>query len=133
MGKSFENLMKNVLESFGLQVFQNIKKYSFNGKIIQLNSNGGEIDLIAFDLKRKICYFLECKMLNFSTEPRYYLEDYNKFFEKKKGYYYKFNKKIDFFIKNQKEIINYLIERYNINFSIEYKFITFYLVYVNMY
>jgi hypothetical protein len=70
VGKSFENLMKNVLESFGLQVFQNIKKYSFNGKIIQLNSNGGEIDLIAFDLKRKICYFLECKMLNFSTEPR---------------------------------------------------------------
>ena len=84
VGKSFENLTKNVLESFGLQVFQNIKKYSFNGKIIQLNSNGGEIDLIAFDLKRKICYFLECKMLNFSTEPRYYLEDYNKFLKRKK-------------------------------------------------
>ncbi|MGL5057451.1 MAG: hypothetical protein ACRC6A_08830 [Fusobacteriaceae bacterium] len=64
-------------------------------------------------------------MLNFSVEPRHYLDDYTKFFSKN-GFYSKFEKKIEYFNTHRNEIISSLLKESNLDFKFEYKFITFY-------
>lgn len=125
VGKSFENITKDILERFDFKVFLNIKEYKKNETLINLNDLCGEIDIIAFNFEKKLCYFLECKMLNFSVEPRHYLEDFNKFFSDN-GYYSKFEKKVKYFNNHKDEMINYLLNELKLDFDFEYKFITFY-------
>lgn len=130
VGASFEKIVKDIFEKYNFFTFLNIKKYNDGNENINLNDKCGEIDIIAFNTQKKIFYFLECKMLKHSVDPRSYSEDYQKFFAKN-GYFYKFKNKVEYFKANKKLIIQYLfkklkIEDEKIEFSFEYKIITFY-------
>lgn len=128
VGTRFEYFIKSILEEYKFKVFLNLKKYKNNeGKIFNLEENGGEVDIVAFHSEKNLCYFLECKMLNFSTDVRHFLDDQEKFFKEKNGYFYKFQKKVEYFEENNKEILEFLLKnKINKGLRIKYSLVTFY-------
>lgn len=119
VGKSFENFVKNKFIKNNYTTFKSIEEYKDSkGRIVDLEINGGEVDIIAFNNCLNKCYFIECKMLEFSTEPKHYFDDKDKFF-RKNGYNKKFQNKINYFEKNKGEILEYLSKEKKVELDID--------------
>lgn len=133
-GKWFERVVDRNLKSLGIQGELSVKSLKFrNKKIIHIPKSIGEIDFIGYSEKEKLLIIIEAKQVGFSSEPRMYIDDLDKFITSENGYVKKFQKKINWVIDNKDEVCKFLNEKtkkeVTIN-TIGYAMITHYPLYI---
>lgn len=97
-GKWFEDLLSNEYRSRGINYIQSLKKLKINGENIYIPDGIGEIDFLA--IIGSELHVVECKFVQFSSEPRHYLDDKSKFIKGDKSYSEKFIRKINWVSEN---------------------------------
>ncbi|HGS5441775.1 TPA: hypothetical protein ACMDUN_003559, partial [Vibrio cholerae] len=91
-GSWFEDYLIAKLKEQGFECERSLKKFKVNGKNLYIPDSVGDIDIVA-KVGDKL-HIIECKMVQFASEPNGYLDDFDKFIKSDKSYKSKFNKKI---------------------------------------
>lgn len=108
-GSWFENFLIKKLSENNIKCERTLKKIKINGKNNHIPDTVGDIDVIA-QIGNEL-HIIECKMVQFTSEPTGYIDDLDKFVYDKKSYRVKFNKKICWVEKNIDLIKTYLISK----------------------
>ncbi|PIB15124.1 hypothetical protein [Vibrio rotiferianus] len=91
-GSWFEDFLIKKLKENNIKCERSLKKMKVNGKNTHIPDAVGDIDVIA--QVGKELHIIECKMVQFSSEPTGYIDDLDKFVYDKKSYRKKFDNKI---------------------------------------
>ncbi|WP_047517851.1 hypothetical protein [Vibrio harveyi] len=105
-GKWFEDILAGEYESRGINYAQSLKKIKLNGKNINTPGGVGEIDFLA--VVGNELHIVECKFVQFASEPRLYLDDKSKFTKGDKSYSAKFMRKVNWVNENVDAIKEHL-------------------------
>lgn len=99
-GKWFEQRAEAALRAAGYEGICSIKKLQAQGAIVHLPDDVGELDYVGYSAARKHLILLECKMTMWTSEPKLWRDDLNRFLNKGRGYAAKFRKKRDWLLAN---------------------------------
>lgn len=108
-GSWFESFLIEKLSESNIKCERSLKKIKINGKNNYIPDTVGDIDVIA-QVGNEL-HIIECKMVQFASEPTGYIDDFDKFVCDKKSYRAKFNKKICWVEKNIDLLKTYLISK----------------------
>lgn len=101
-GSWFEKILSDEYDSRNIKYLRSLKKIKVNGKNVNIPKGVGEIDFLAI-VGNKL-HIIECKMVQFASEPRHYLDDIAKYTRGEKSYSAKFSRKIDWVYTNLDDI-----------------------------
>lgn len=105
-GSWFESFLLSFLNERKVQHVKSLKKIKVDGKTEFIPDGVGEIDIIA--IVGESLHLIECKMVQFSSEPTRYVDDVVKFTRGEKSYAQKFRRKINWVKENFGKIIKHL-------------------------
>lgn len=105
-GSWFENFLLSFLNERKVQYVKSLKKIKIDGEAEFIPDDVGEIDIIA--IVGGSLHLIECKMVQFASEPTRYVDDVAKFIRGEKSYAPKFRRKINWVKENFEKIITHL-------------------------
>lgn len=108
-GSWFEEYLTEKLHEKGFKFEKSLKKIIADGKTIYVPADVGDIDVLA--QVGNCLHIIECKMVQFASEPTGYIDDVDKFITRDKSYRAKFNKKISWVEDNKELIKKHLISK----------------------
>lgn len=101
-GSWFEKILLDEYDSRNIKYLRSLKKIRINGRNVNIPNCVGEIDFLA--VVGNELHIIECKMVQFASEPRHYLDDISKYTRGDKSYSSKFLRKIDWVNSNISDI-----------------------------
>ncbi|MBX9671500.1 MAG: hypothetical protein K2X93_28185 [Candidatus Obscuribacterales bacterium] len=107
-GKWFERCTVTILTSLGFIGFASVKNTLGKGPKVQIPDDVGELDFLAYVPSERRLVLIECKMTQWTSEPKLWRADLKRFLDKDKGYADKFRKKRDWVLANKDEVIGVL-------------------------
>ncbi|WIH22053.1 hypothetical protein [Photobacterium damselae] len=113
-GTWFEEFLISCLKEKGIKCIRSLSKLKIDGKNEYIPESVGDIDIVA--LVGNKLHIIECKMVQFASEPTGYIDDMDKFITNKNSYKSKFIKKINWANNNIVKIKQHL-KTQGINFS----------------
>ncbi|MGL6487072.1 hypothetical protein ACSZNF_08695 [Aeromonas hydrophila] len=107
-GKWFEKHLSSILNEYGIQHLVSVNKILTDDGVDKVPNDVGDIDIIA--IVDTELHIIECKMVQFASEPRRHLDDVAKFIRGNSSYHSKFLRKIEWVNSNLGKIKNHLMK-----------------------
>lgn len=107
-GSWFEEHLMTCLEEKGIKCVRSLKKLKINGNNEYIPESVGDIDILV--IVGNTLHVIECKMVQYSSEPTGYIDDMSKFVTNSKSYESKFVKKINWVEENLEKLRLHLKE-----------------------
>lgn len=104
-GKWFEKCVTATLSSQGFVGLASVKNAVGKTSKVRIPDNVGELDYLAYMPDEQRLVLIECKMTQWTSEPKMWRDDLKRFLDVDKGYADKFRRKRDWVLANKGEIV----------------------------
>lgn len=100
-GKWFESLIHDHMSKLGWTGIRSVKEgIGLGAQRLLIPSEVGELDYLGYSAQENLLILLECKLVSFTFEPKYFQSDISKFLEGSDAFFAKFQKKINWVTQN---------------------------------
>lgn len=109
VGRWFEQIVENNCRMIGFVGRRSAQgRFGDNEARIEIPQDIGEIDLLAYSEREHLLLILECKLVRFAFEPKYFRDDIKEFATARRSYAEKFRRKIQWVQDNLVGVCNAL-------------------------